>query len=93
MKELNQNASYSETVDYLKEKNMWIAPDRCSIWGALQLWIHSQKWESFTEEFLKKEINEKLSLAGLPYQHRVRSTIDNIVSFKLDVNGVILTFV
>lgn len=93
IKILPRNASFSEMKQWLKDAGMWMVQENyASIWGALQVWIHAQKWQSQNEDELINEINQALKKAGLYYGFGVRRTIDAIVSHKLSVNGCVLTF-
>lgn len=91
MPKLSINATYSETVSHMKKLGIWNAPDRCSVWKALQLWINSSSWENTEVDLLIDEVNQFLELSGMT-GYGVRECINSIVAFKLEANGCIFTF-
>ncbi len=95
-KMLKKDATYNEAISHLKEAGLWgDTPEHSSVWGALQTWINSQPWKSTLMDELLKEINDALQAKGLPYglgEYGVRKCWDSVVSFKLEANGFVFTF-
>jgi hypothetical protein len=90
---LKNSASFQEMKDHLISIGIWQdGVKSCSIHGVLQSWVNSQPWLSTDLNSLLIEVNEALTVKGIPESYGVRECIDSIVSHKLTANSLTFTF-